>query len=79
MATLVLLLSELIRPENAGSAAVDRLLTAYSSQRSPGGSFSGERTAAKTEMPAWLSPGADRREIGDNLQDLRVSVESIWF
>ncbi|KAH0465919.1 hypothetical protein IEQ34_006022 [Dendrobium chrysotoxum] len=78
MASLVLLLSELLHPEDALSVAIDRLPLANSSLISKRRAFSGERVAAETKRPLWRSPETDRKDIGDNLQELRVSVESIW-
>ncbi|KAI0520075.1 hypothetical protein KFK09_007540 [Dendrobium nobile] len=78
MASLVLLLSELLHPEDALSVAIDRLPTANSSLISKRRTFSSEKVAAETERPPWRSPETDRKDIGDNLQELRVSVESIW-
>ncbi|KAL0923203.1 hypothetical protein M5K25_007248 [Dendrobium thyrsiflorum] len=79
MASLVLLLSELLHPEDALSVAIDRLPPANSSLISRRRALIfGERVAAETERPPWRSPETDRKDIGDNLQELRVSVESIW-
>ncbi|KAG0462370.1 hypothetical protein HPP92_020846 [Vanilla planifolia] len=74
MASLVLLLSELLRPKGARLAAIDRHLS-YSFQSLRSGVSYGDRS---TGTPAKGMLENDRWEADVNLQDMKVSIESVW-